>query len=298
MRERVSSPADNPSRLRAAYGQCARITRGRARNFYYTFLTLPRGQREAIYAVYTIFRWLDDIADDQDELAHKMRQIKEVEFLIGETYEGDGSPEDPRLVALGDVIRHYGVPREYFDRVVRGVEMDLIKSRYQTFEELHLYCRRVASAVGLICLEIFEYTDSLARRPAEELGIGMQLTNILRDIPEDLTRGRIYLPLDELERYGYSEGELISGVVNGAFQALMRFQVDRAREHLRSGAELLKFLPLRSRACPASLAQLYERILERIVKQGYDVFRRRVSLRMSEKLFLTSMAWMRSLMLS
>ena len=207
-----------------------------------------------------------------------------------------GRPEGPVFQAVAHVAAAYDVPWEYFHEVVRGVEMDLTRHRYATFEELQTYCYRVASVVGLICIRIFGCTSPQAREPAIALGVAMQLTNILRDIAEDGANGRVYLPQEDLQRFGYSDADLLRGVFDDRFVALMRFQVQRAREQFERGKALLPLLPLRSRACPAVLGGIYSRLLDRIEAQGYDVYAKRVSLSGREKLFLMVRLWLQSLL--
>jgi len=270
-------------KLRLAYRRCRAETRRAAGNFYFAFITLPRGRRAAIYAVYSLFRRWDDIADSPGSPDEKRQALEEQREMILNLY-GVQVDDDPVLLAVEDAIRRYEIPRRYFEDVLAGIELDLRKRRYRTFEELREYCYGVASAVGLISLEIFGYRDPAAREYAIELGIAMQLTNILRDIKEDLERGRIYLPQEELERFGYSEEELRRGIVNGGFRALMEFEVARARRYFARGRKLLGYLPLRSRPCPAVLAGLYRHILNKIEARDYDVFNGKISLTSREKL--------------
>lgn len=286
--------ATEDSILKNAYAECAKLVRERAKNFYWGFLTLPKEKRQAIYAVYAFCRTLDDITDSDEP--YKIQRLYEQRLRLEACYESAATLEDPSLLALRDTIRRHRIPKEYFEEVLRGVEMDLHLIRYESFEELKIYCHRVAAAVGLICLEIFGYCDKSAQKHAVDLGIAMQLTNILRDTPEDLERGRIYIPQEDLRRFGYGEDDLKRGVVNEAFRALMRYEIERARGYFRSGRLLLKFLPLGSRACPAVLSRIYERILDGIEAQGYDVFRRRVSLSLNELLLSLCEGWARSLM--
>lgn len=277
-------------RLRSAYRRCRAETRRAAKNFYWAFITLPREKRAAIYAVYSLLRRWDDIADSADPLEEKRRALEKQREIILVLYENLHTctpahvDDDPVLLAVEDAIRRYGIPGEYFEDVLAGIELDLRKRRYRTFEELKEYCYGVASAVGLISLEVFGYRGPMAREYAIDLGIAMQLVNILRDIKEDLERDRIYLPLEELERFGYSEEELQRGIINEGFMELMRFQVDRAREYFSRGQRLLRYLPLRSRPCPAVLAGLYRHILDKIEASGYDVLDHRVFLTPREKL--------------
>lgn len=279
--------------LAAAYEHCRRVTREQAKNFYYAFVTLPPRKRKAICAAYAFCRLCDDITDEPLEAAEKVRRLAQVRAGLEAAYAGQ--PDGPVFAALKDASDAFHIPQSYFNEVVSGVEMDLTKSRYRTFDELYTYCYRVASAVGLICIEVFQYRDSQARQYAVDMGVAMQLTNILRDLKEDVERGRMYLPQDEMERFGYSEEELGRGIINEGFLNLMRFQTARARRYFDSGRRLLPLLSWRSRACPAVLHGLYSRILDRIEARGYNVFDRRVRLSTREKLLLTGKLWIQSL---
>ena len=198
--------------------------------------------------------------------------------------------------ALADVASKYNIPQEYFEDVIRGVEADLTKTSYNDFEDLRGYCYQVASAVGLICLQIFGYSDMKARDRAIDLGLAMQLTNIIRDVREDLEMGRVYLPQDEMARFGYSGMDLQNHLINDSFVALMRFQAERARNYFDSGFQLLPYLSPRSRACPAVLGRIYSKVLQRIETAGYDVFRERVSLSKGEKLRVTAQTWLTTML--
>ncbi|MGQ9601955.1 MAG: phytoene/squalene synthase family protein [Candidatus Bipolaricaulia bacterium] len=271
--------------LRAAYRHCQAETRAKAKNFYWAFVTLPRAKRAAIYAVYALLRRWDDLVDSDLLPEEKLQMLKAQREVIRSICDEETPPPDPLLLAVSEAISRYRIPHRYFEDVLAGIELDLRKRRYRNFEELREYCYGVAGAVGLISLEIFGYHDSKAREHAVDLGIAMQLVNILRDIKEDLERDRIYLPQEELERFGYSEGELRLGLINDNFRELMGFQVARAREYFARGRKLLGYLPYSSRACPAVLAGLYERLLDRIEARGYDVFNGRISLSPWEKLW-------------
>ena len=173
------------------------------------------------------------------------------------------------------------------------MESDLVKTRYANFEELRDYCYQVASVVGLICIHIFGFRGGeAARRRAIDLGLAMQLTNICRDVLEDWEFGRVYLPQDELIRFGVTEADLENRVVTDGFASLMQFQIDRAREHFASGRRLLPYLSPRSRACPAALGLIYGGVLNKIEAAGYDVFQERISLSKSAKLGLMARAWL------
>ena len=274
--------------LKAAYDHCKRVTRAEAKNFYYASRTLPAWKRRAIYAAYAFCRLCDDIADGDLPLDDKRRLLEETRCRLMSASSADPHPV---FMALRDTLDLYDIPVRYFDAVIEGVEMDLTKTRYGTFEELRGYCYRVASAVGLVCIEIFGYTDARAKEYAVELGLAMQLTNILRDVREDSLRGRIYVPLDEMEKFGYTEQDLEQGVVNEPFRQLMSYQAVRAREHFERGRRIVPLLSADSRACLALLHGVYSSILDRIETSGFDVYSRRVGLTTREKLFLMARLW-------
>lgn len=278
--------------LETAYRECQSITRREAKNFYYAFLTLPRPKRRAIYVAYAFCRHCDDAVDTWSSTGEKLEALSQIRDDLALSY--DDCSGSPVFLALSDVARLYDIPQEYFLDIISGVEMDLTKTRYQDFEELRQYCYRVASVVGLVCLQIFGYRDSRARQHAIDLGLAMQLTNIARDVKEDLEMGRIYLPQDELVRFGYSEEDLKRGAINQSFIDLMRFQAQRARDYFHSGFQLLPYLTPGSRACPAVLGRLYSKILERIEKRNYDVLTHRVSLSTGEKVRVMLQTWLSS----
>ena len=276
--------------LQLGYRQSRAITRSEAKNFYYAFLTLPQARRSAIYVVYAFCRHCDDAVDTAGSHHEKLAALANLRFNLGEAYSQRTS--NPLFEALADVAFRYDIPEEYFEDVIRGVEADLTKASYKDFEELRGYCYQVASVVGLICLQIFGYQDAKAKDYAIDLGLAMQLTNILRDVREDLEMGRVYLPQDELSRFGYSEAELRDYDINDAFVALMRFQAERARRYFDSGFQLLPYLSPRSRSCPAVLGRIYSKVLQRIEASGYDVFRERISLSKGDKLRVTAQTWL------
>ena len=280
--------------LELAYKECRSITRREAKNFYYAFLTLPAARRRAIYVAYAFCRHCDDSVDRVASTEEKLSTLAQLRGELDRTYQGRAS--EPVFIALGDVAQRYDIPQEYFEGVLSGVQSDLVTTRYQDFEELRQYCYQVASVVGLICLQIFGYSDAAAKQHAIDLGLAMQLTNIARDVQEDLELGRVYLPQDEMVRFGYSEAELQAGVVNESFTELMRFQTQRARGYFRSGFQLLPYLSPRSRACPAVLGQLYSRVLTRIEASGFDVLHQRISLSKLEKTRVTAQTWLASVL--
>lgn len=278
--------------IEEAYEHCRRVTRVRARNFYYAFVLLPRQKRRAIYAGYALSRELDDITDEVLDPREQVRLLAEVRRRLAGCY--DGQPDGLVYVALRDAVQRYAIPRDYFEDLVSGVEMDLRVRRYRTFDDLKLYCYRVAGVVGLICIQVFGYRGPQSKEYAVDLGMAMQLTNILRDIKEDAGRGRIYLPQEEMERFGYREEDLFRGLTNDAFHQLMRFQVRRAREYFERGWRLLPLVEPDSRACPAVLHGLYSEVLRRIEVRGYDVFKERVNLSALTKVMLAARLWLRT----
>jgi phytoene synthase len=291
--------------LELAYEECRLVTRREAKNFYYAFLTLPAAQRRAIYVAYAFCRHCDDCVDTQHTVSEKLVLLSALRGKLEQTYRGHPPPvsstdgrESQRslFIALADVAQRYDISQDYFQEVVSGVESDLTKHRFEDFGELRRYCYQVASVVGLICLQIFGYKDASARAHAIDLGLAMQLTNIARDVQEDLKLDRIYLPRAEMEEFGYSEAELWAGTVNEPFLNLMRFQTQRARKYFKSGFQLLPYLPTRSRACPAVLGQLYNKVLDHIESANYDVLHHRISLSKAEKLRVMTQTWMTSML--
>ena len=276
--------------LELAYEECRSITRREAKNFYYAFLTLPASRRKAIYVAYAFCRYCDDSVDRDATTQEKLSTLGVLQQKLDDSYSGRA--DEAVFIALADTAERYDIPLEYFREVISGVESDLVKSRYQDFEQLRRYCYQVASVVGLICLQIFGYKDAAAKVHAADLGLAMQLTNIARDVREDLEFDRIYLPQDEIARFGYSEAELQAGVVNESFTRLMQFQTQRAKHYFRSGFQLLPYLSPRSRACPAVVGQLYQKVLQRIEDADYDVLHHRVALSTGQKVRVTAQTWL------
>jgi len=286
---------DGGAAVEAAYLACKVATKRSTSNFYYAFRLLPLDKRRAIYATYAFCRLCDDIVDepagDGAEAAVRLQEVREA---LDEAH--DGRPEGDLWLALNDSAARFGVRRQHYRDIIDGVEMDLELSRYETFEDLRGYCRRVASAVGLVCIEICGYRDERAVDYAIDMGIAMQLTNILRDIQEDGQLGRVYIPQEDLRRFNCTERELCEGEVNDAFRALMAFEVARARGYFESGARLLPLLDRRSRACTGGMHAVYSSLLDRIERAGYDVFNARVGVSSPVRLALVARQWVRSLL--
>jgi len=280
--------------LTAAYEYCQALTKREAKNFYYGFMLLPERQRRAIYAAYAFARICDDIVDRDLPTDEASRQLAAYRRSFDRCL--NGQPEGPVFQALRHVVDSFSIPPEYFYDLIEGVKIDLTTRRYQTFDELKRYCYLVASTVGLISIEIFGYAgEETARRHAADLGVALQLTNILRDIHEDAGRGRVYLPQNELARFGYTEEELLAGRATPAFQRLLAFQIERARRYYADGRRLLPYLPRRARACVGVMAGIYSSILSDIEREPDVVFRRRVSLSAGQKLALAGRELVRSL---
>ena len=274
--------------LDADYERCAEITRRSRSSFYYAFILLTAERRRALNAVYAFCRFIDDIADDEsirEPAALLTRWREELDRVYA------GVPTRALSRALADSARRFAIPRVHFEEIIAGVEMDLSRTRYQTFEELRPYCYRVASALGLICIEIFGYRNPSAKTYAENLGLALQLTNILRDVREDAARGRIYLPLEDLARFNVSEDEILGGVYSSNFVSLMDFEAKRARE-LYAAAQMALAAEDRSTLLTAEAMRLiYGALLERIIKSNYRVLDRRHRLSAPHKLYLVGRAW-------
>lgn len=255
-------------------------------SFYYSFLFLPAEQRRAITAVYAFCREVDDVVDECSDPAVARTKLQWWREEIGRAY--DDTSQHPVARALQPVVRDYDLPREYFDEIIDGMEMDLDETRYESFQDLALYCYRVASVVGLIAVEIFGYKDRKTLKYAHDLGMAFQLTNILRDIGEDAARGRIYIPRDEMIAHGVSEEDITKGRMTEGMAALLRDQACRARRYYE---QALYKLPEEDRFRQRSgliMAAVYMTLLDSIEQEGYPVLKRRVSLSPWRKLWI---AW-------
>ena len=268
---------------------CGWVTRNARSHFALGIRLLPKPRRQAMEAVYAFCRAVDDLVDRngatpssavQEELARWRRE------LIACV---EGFPTHPIGVGLQPVLNRYQVPLEHFEEILRGVEMDLSIRRYHTFEELKVYCQRVASAVGRVSVRVFGCERPAADRYAIALGMALQLTNILRDISSDLARGRIYLPLTELRHFSVTEEELARGVPSEAFERLVAFQAERVRSFFRQAEEALQESREGKKLLPARvMGAIYARLLERIERNPYDLFTRRVTIPKSEQLLIAA----------
>jgi len=273
--------------LACTYRACAQITRQEARNFYYAFIRLPRAQRLSVYALYAFCREADDIADSVQPVEVKRSALGQLRVRLRSASAGTSDSE--RDLALADTFARFGVSVDDLDDVLNGMELDLTLHRVQSEAELTRYCYLAASAVGLATLPVLNDgippTDSM-RDLGVDLGLGMQLVNILRDVREDLERDRIYLPADRLEAFGVPVEDLKAGRPTPPIRALLADHANRAEGLLKRGRELAPLLPRGGRQCIRLLASLYGTILEKIRAADYDVFSSRVNLSTAEKLKL------------
>lgn len=280
--------------LRASYRACEQISKQCARNFYYAFAVLPKAKRQAICAIYAFMRYCDDISDGDNPEFSKFDALQAWRSALTDAMVGSYEQSEI-LPAFHDTIRTFKVPEEYFHELIDGAQMDLSVNRYRTFDDLYRYCYRVASVVGLVCIQVFGFKEDAARVYAEYEGIAFQLTNILRDVKEDADRNRIYLPQEDLDRFGYTEQDLLANVYDERFRELMKFEVARAREYYEKARPLVDTVDIASRAGLVAMVGIYSTLLDRIEERRYDVFRERVTLSSREKLGIAarSLIWSR-----
>lgn len=311
------------SQLAAAYGVCRGITRVSAKNFYYGFLVLPRRKRDALSAVYAFMRHSDDLCDDPS-LPPEEKREKLSAWLDSLRRVLAGEPtDDPVLLALADAQKRFKIRPELLEQLVYGTSMDLAECRsrlapasatsagatpgpatanrqlatgnstYRTFDDLYEYCYFVASVVGLICIRIFGYREANAEPLAEHVGIAFQLTNIIRDVKEDAAMGRVYLPEEDLARFGLTAAELHDGLDPARLRPVLELEAKRARDFYKAADELLPLIDHDSQPALWALVQIYSRLLEKIAKRNYDVFTERVSLTVPEKVAVLSKGFLK-----
>lgn len=268
--------------LAQSYAYCERLARREAGNFYHAFRVLPGEQRRAMCALYAFLRLSDDISDGPGTDADKSVLLNDWRRQFDGALQGDYSHRIHP--ALHHMIEHYEIPRRYLDDALVGIAMDLGPVDLGTFSELYRYSYHVASVVGLACIHIWGFSGEDAKHFAEQAGIALQLTNILRDLGEDIARQRVYLPREDRDRFGYSSEDLQQGLQNDQFRALMQFQVARARSYYEAAAPLAKCLPPPGRAVYQIMIRTYRGLLEAIEHRDYDVFSSRVRLSSWRKL--------------
>ena len=276
--------------LAASYAHCRAVAKGRAKNFYYSFILLERDRKNAMCAIYAFMRYCDDLSDEPGATRSAMdRWRRALDSALA------GQPDsNPAWPAFLDTVERYRIPHHYFYEMIDGVASDLEPRAIGTFAELYAYCYRVASVVGLTTIHIFGFSSPEALPLAEKCGIAFQLTNILRDVREDAGLGRIYLPAEDLDRFGVAEEDLKSARKTERFGELMEFQIARARRYYRESAPLLRLIEPQARASLWALIAIYSSLLERIAQSHYDVLARRISLTTSEKMWIVlraSIGW-------
>ncbi len=304
----MSQPfAPTPSQLAVAYSVCRGITRSRAKNFYYGFLVLPKNKRRALCAVYAFMRRCDDIADDPSLPVHDRRQKLDIWLDAFHAAQAGHPTDDPILLALTDAQRRFGVPAGLLDALAFGTAMDVdehpehptnsgLQVQYRSFEDLERYCYNVASVVGLVCIRIFGYNKPDAEPLAERCGMAFQLTNIIRDVKEDAALGRVYLPGKDLAEFGISATEIASTVDPARIRPLLELEAQRAFENYRAAEDLIPLIDEDSQPALWVLVTIYRSLLEKIVRLNYDVFTRRVSLSVSEKLKILSQGFLQRIL--
>jgi len=262
-----------------SYQYCRNVARSRAKNFYYSFVLLSPQQRKAMCAIYAFMRYCDDLSD---EPGASRKAVERWQADMEEALQGRFA-DHPVWPAFHHTVRRFGIPHEYFRQMIAGISSDLEPRTLHTFDELYQYCYQVASVVGLTIIHIFGFDTRSALPLAEKCGVAFQLTNILRDIREDAEHGRIYLPAEDLERFGVTAEDLRVGKRNPQFLALMQFEAARARSYYDESRPLLDLIHPRSRSSLWALISIYSNLLDRIVETNYDVLARRVRLSLFEK---------------
>jgi len=276
--------------LAASYALCRQMARRAASNFYYSFRLLPQSLRPAMWALYAFMRRTDDLGDSDQSVDRRRAALGAWRDQLHAALAGRAG--EPLLVAVADTVSRYRIPPQHLEAAIDGVEMDLAPVRFRSFAELETYCERVASAVGLACLHVWGFRGAEALEPARQCGIAFQLTNILRDLGEDAARGRIYLPLEDLERFGYSESELLAGRRSTRFRELARFEIARAEQFYRQGAELAAWLAPPGRRIFAAMWHTYHGLLGKIKRCDGDVWTRRIRLSRWQKLRIAAQSFL------
>jgi phytoene synthase len=274
---------------------CTNLTKQSGSNFYYSFLFLPKKRRDAMYTIYAFCKAVDSAVDEPPPGSDPKEELRRWRVELDAVY--GGTPTWPLMISLAHHVARLSIPKTYFEELIKGVEMDLGTTRYATFDELSLYCYRVASVVGLICLNIFGPTSAHAQDYAVDLGMAFQLTNILRDLGSDAEQGRIYLPHEDLAHFAYGETELLGRKRTPNLDELIAFEAGRARRYYEKARAALESLPptdRRALTVAEIMRAVYSRILERIEQRDHDVFGPRVRLSTSHRLALAAGVWLRA----
>ena len=290
----ATAPVVSARALQDSYRFCRQVARSRAKNFYYSFLLLEKPQREAMCAIYAFMRHCDDLSDDP-ALAGTQEMAKRIALWrleLDHSLEGDlGS--DPIWPAFCDTVHRYAIPHHFFHEMIDGITSDIQPRQIETFDELYRYCYQVASVVGLTIVHIFGFTSVRALLLAEKCGIAFQLTNILRDVREDAEVGRLYLPHEDLQRFGVAWEQLKSGTENEAFRTLMQFEASRAQTFYDESAPLLELVSPKSRRSLWALREIYLRLLSKLREADFAVLSRRINVPTSAKVILLLRAFLK-----
>jgi len=274
---------------------CTAFTKTSGSNFYYSFLFLPKANREAMYTVYAFCKAVDSAVDEPPAGSNPQEELSRWRAELDAVYQG--TPNWPITISLADHVKRLSIPKGYFEELIKGVEMDLTMTRYRTFDELSHYCYRVASVVGLICLHIFGVTAARAQDYAVNLGMAFQLTNILRDLGADAAQGRIYLPQDDLRACGYSEAALLQKQVSPELTALVRQEAARAHHYYAKAHAALMSLPRHERRAltvAEIMRGIYFRVLQKVERTDHQVFGPRIRLSTGHRLAVAAGIWLRA----
>ncbi len=275
--------------LTESYAFCRRVARRRAKNFYYSFVLLPREQSNAMCAIYAFMRYCDDLSDEPGATRDAMERWR---AALTDALDGkfDAYPAWP---AFYDTVQRYKIPHEYFFQMIEGVTSDLEPRQVQTFDELYRYCYQVASVVGLCTIHVFGFDSPEALPLAEKCGVAFQLTNILRDVAEDASKERVYLPAEDLQRFEVQAAALRNGNLDDGVRSLLEFEGARARTYYNESSPLVEMIHKRSRPALRALVGIYSRLLDRIAERKFDVFSERVALSAAEKCRIVVREWIR-----
>ena len=270
--------------LATSYKECEKLVKSQSTSFYLASKTLPSNKRNAVYAIYAFCRLCDDIVDNDNKPSEKRLALDEIRFSLKQITKC--VYPNPITLAVKDVINTYKIPVKYLEDLILGMESDIDFVRFNNFEELNLYCYRVASTVGLMCLNIFGYKDDRCKELAKDLGIAMQLTNIIRDIKEDFELNRIYLPKDDLHNSEYSYDDLKNGKINANFNRLIKTQISRAEKYFSQSKPLKNLVNKDSRKCIELIAEVYIRLLRQMNKKPHLILKQRTNLTFMNKIHL------------
>jgi len=285
MQNKIMRQSKRNSSTQEGFKEAKVLTKKHAKTFYFASRFLPKDKQNAAYAIYAVCRLTDDIVDNNEIFSgsiHLSAIRESIESVYNKTKLTDNI-----LLAFRETVNKYKIPKKYFDELIEGMYMDLNKNRYESFDELCIYCERVAGMIGLIMLKVLGSHNQEAEKYAVDLGIAMQCTNILRDVKEDFERGRVYLPKDEMERFNVSENHIAEEKIDRNFIGLLKFQIERAREYYENSTKGLKMINnVVSRVVVCMMKDLYAGILNAIEEIGYNVFSRRAHVNTVGKLVI------------